>query len=166
MKATNRIRFLTTIIFLCASSYALSDSTPRDAQWTKYGNCMQVSQHAYKQVDKMAGPGTRWYFDRRAFPGELRELESRMDQMFAAHAEFVTTFSDDQRLKLESRLWALSNIESDVKFRLDKLDLEIRQAKPDGRRVLTNTNHLREDVRKWRKEHTKIAKQLNLRSGD
>jgi polyhydroxyalkanoate synthesis regulator phasin len=145
-----------------ASSQQVLMLKATDDQRVAFVKCRETTERVRKLVDQMVGPGTRWRYDSRIFPGQEAQLQSALADMTAAHQQFRQTLSSEQGEGIAKHLSKLEQLQSDLNARIAKLDQELMVAEPDWRRLYNDSHKIKEAADKWRSEHKKIAKELSM----
>lgn len=133
-----------------------------DDQRIAFVKCRETTERVRKLVDQMVGPGTRWRYDSRIFPGQEAQLKSALADMRAAHQQFRQTLSSEQEEGIAQRLSKLEQLQSDLNARIAGLDHELMVAKPDWRRLYSDAHKIKEATDKWHSESEKIAKEMRI----
>ncbi len=186
MKTRNEV--LTTLFLFATAPLALAqhgagthypsggfghDSSTADSQRTlllratedqrmAFAKCRQANEKVRKVVDKMTGPGMRWRYDARVFPGQNEELRSAVQDMIVAHDEFRQILTQAQEKELRKHFEKLEELQTALDSQMSRLSDELTVRGPDSRRIYSEAHKVKETADKWHSDHKKIAKAMSI----
>jgi hypothetical protein len=128
-----------------------------------FAKCVQANARVRKVVDKMTGPGTRWRYDARVFPGQNEELQIAVKDMTAAHEQFRQALTEAQEKELRKHFDKLEQLQVGMNSQMARLDDELTVREPDSRRIYSEAHKVKETADKWQSEHKKIAKAMSIK---
>ncbi len=139
-----------------------------DIQREALAYCMAATKAAHRLIGRMPDQGSYWRvrrngpYDLRAASAKREQLESALNDMAAAHRQFLQTLSQEQDAELGSNLSRLEQLQADLNLEMPQLDKELGSARPDSFRVSTNIYRIGKTINKWHSQHKKIAKRLSI----
>lgn len=132
--------------------------------------CMDVTHHLRIRIAEMARIGHPWSRSRLTYDANdlstlvqhSAQLHRDVDDLAAAHQQFLNDLSADQRSRLTKPLGKLDRLLSELPSRISQLDHDLMRAKPGP-----NTPSLSWDIRgireaadKWASQEKEIAKEM------
>lgn len=124
--------------------------------------CVETTERARKLINQIVGPGTRWRYDFKIFPGREEQLRSALSEMTVAHQQFREALTEEQGRVLANHLNRLDRLQLDLNAHLAALDHELIIRHPDWRRLYADSHQIKEAADKWLSEHKKIAKDMSI----
>lgn len=139
-----------------------------DIQREAFAYCMTTIKAVHKLIGRMPDQGSYWRvrrngpYDLSAASAKREQLESALNDMAAAHRQFLQTLSQEQDAELGPNLSKLEQLRADLNLEMPQLDKELGSARPDSFRVSTNIFRIGRTINKWHSQHKKIAKKLSI----
>lgn len=126
------------------------------------GRCKDAADRVHKVAAQMVGPGTRWRYDADVFPRQEAQLRATLGELMTNHQQFRHALRSDQEMSLRTYLDRLDGLSAALTLRMEDLDRELSRSKPDGRVLYSDAHKIKELAEKWRSEHRKIAKYMDI----
>ncbi len=139
-----------------------------DIQREAFADCMTATKATHKLIDRMPDQGSYWRvrrngpYDLSVASSKREQLESALNDMAAAHRQFLQTLSQEQDAELGPNLSKLELLQVDLNLEMPQLDRELGSARPDSFRVSTNVYRIGKTINKWHSQHKQIAKKLSI----
>src|SRR6266568_8534438 len=92
------------------------------------------------------------------------QLQSALVNMSAVHQGFLEVLNKDQTTELGRKLSKLEGLQGELTLQMAQLNEELVAVKPDPFRVSTRLCGIGRSIDKWRSQHRKIAKEMNISS--
>lgn len=141
-------------------------------QGVALAKCMDATQQVRLHGSQMQAIGRPWgrgrigysKNDLVALSDHRDELKQALTKLAAVHQEFLMRLSEAQEKSVEPRLRKLDRLQTEMSFKLSELDHDLLRADPgpDSTGITWDINGLNSAADKWRSEHKKISKELNL----
>ncbi len=139
-----------------------------DIQREAFAYCMTAIKAAHELISRMPDQGSYWRvrrngpYDLSAASAKREQLESALNDMAAAHRQFLRTLSQEQDAELGPNLSKLEQLQADLNLEMPQLDKELASSRPDSFLVSTNIYRIGTTINKWYSQHRKIAKKLSI----
>jgi hypothetical protein len=134
--------------------------------------CMEATERVRMQVSQMQAMGRPWSRGRFGYSRNdlvalsdyLEELVQALINLGVVHQEFRQGLSPVQEQRLELPLSKLDHLQADLNHKISEIDHDLKKAEPgpDSTGIAWDVNTLKRAADKWRSEHVKIAKQMNV----
>lgn len=132
-------------------------------------NCMAATEAARK-TGRSLGDQDYWNswryrhvgYNINAVEARKDQLQSALTKMTAAHQEFLEVLNKDQTTALGQKLSKLEGLQVELTLQMAQLNEELAAVKPDPFRVSTRLYGVGRTIDKWRSQHRKIAKEMNI----
>ena len=140
-----------------------------DDERAAFANCMAATEAARK-TGRSLGDQDYWNswryrhvgYNLNAVYARKDQLQSALANMTAAHQEFLEVLNNNQITKLEPKLTKIDGLQSQLTLQMARLNEELAAVKPDPFRVSTRLYGIGQTIDKWRSQHRKIAKEMNI----
>ena len=137
-----------------------------------FAKCMKETERLRGTIDQMPRIGSPWSRGRVSYSSrdlsalsDLREqFEVARIDLTTAHQEFRKTLTDVQQRELEQHLSKLDRLQAKMNSDASQLGHDLMAAKPGpaSPNVSWDVNSIKRTIHKWRSEHRKIAKEMNI----
>ena len=78
------------------------------------------------------------------------------------HQAFVGSLNADQQAALKARLQKMDKLWSELASRLDRMDRDLAQTAPDGKRLADHAKEAEKTLKKWQKQHREIESAMGI----
>ncbi len=140
-----------------------------DDERKAFANCMAATEAARK-TGRSLGDQDYWNswhyrhlgYNLNAVYARKDQLQSALANMTAAHQGFLEVLSRGKTTEIGRTLSKLESLQGELTLQMAQLNEELAAAKPDPFRVSTRLYGIGKSIDKWRSEHRKIAKEMNI----
>ncbi len=134
-----------------------------------FANCMAATEAARK-TGRSLGDQDYWNswryrhvgYNLSAVYARKDELQSAIANMTAAHRGFLEVLNKDQTTELGPKLSKFDGLQGELTLQIAHLTEELAVVRPDPFRVSTRLYGVGKTIDKWRSQHRKIAKEMNI----
>lgn len=134
-----------------------------------FANCIAATEAARK-TGRSLGDQDYWNswryrhlgYNLNAVYAQKDQLQSALANMTAAHQKFLEVLDNSQITELEPNLSKIDGLQSQLTLQMTQLNEELAAVNPDPFRVSTRLYGIGRTIDKWRSQHLKIAKEMNI----
>lgn len=134
--------------------------------------CMDATKRVRLDLKRIPQIGSPWSRSRKSYnqndlvalSNDEKNLQADLIQLSAVHQEFHKHLTAVQRKRLDKRLDKLNGLRSELRSQASRIadDLAVARPGPASPNLSWDVNALAKTADKWRSEHIKIAKEMNI----
>lgn len=137
-----------------------------DDQRMAFEKCKEATERVHQTTNIILGAGGNWHYDSSVFSGQNEQLQSALSEMTATHVQFHHVLTEAQAKGLKKHLNKLEQFQNDLSSRAAQINNDVASSKPDSRRIYNDVNKIKQDLDKWRAEHSKIAEEMGIATNE